>query len=94
MTSQGRIETFDLVKFVAIFAVLWGHVVQYVVPGLCYENRVYQIIYSFHMPLFMIVVGYFSVRSIGYPFKDVLVKKFWQLIVPGVVYALSICILM
>lgn len=89
-----RLLTFDLAKFIAILAVLWGHCIQYLQPGVCYENRVYQIIYSFHMPLFMMISGYFSVRVMDRPFLEHLKAKSIQLLLPGISYAVIICILM
>lgn len=41
MGLNKRISAFDFVKFIAIFMVLWGHIIQYLLPGICYENTVY-----------------------------------------------------
>ena len=50
----------DLVKGAAVFLMLWGHCIQYC--GLdtisCFEDKVFKAIYSFHMPVFMIVSGF------------------------------------
>ena len=50
----------DIVKGVAVFLMLWGHCIQ-----CCsnkefdfYTNGLFKFIYSFHMPLFMLVSGY------------------------------------
>lgn len=50
----------DIVKGVAIFLMLWGHCIQYCTNGEFdfFENPVFKFIYSFHMPLFMLVSGY------------------------------------
>ena len=50
----------DIVKGVAIFLMLWGHCVQYCADNSFdfFENAVFKTIYSFHMPLFMLVSGY------------------------------------
>lgn len=58
----------DLVKGAAIFLMLWGHCIQYcALDDLSYMgNRVFRTIYSFHMPVFMLVSGYlfsFSFRK-------------------------------
>ncbi|MBR2214347.1 MAG: hypothetical protein IJ849_01155, partial [Selenomonadaceae bacterium] len=54
----------DIVKYVAIFCVLWGHIVQQTCmlqnPQVDY---VYRAIYTFHMPLFMGICGYFFAKS-------------------------------
>ena len=94
MNYTPRIRTFDLVKLIAIFSVLWGHVVQYLCSGNFYENAVYQKIYSFHMPLFMMITGFFSVHSLQTPVITTMKKKFNQLIVPGITFAIVTCIIM
>ena len=57
----------DLVKGTAIFLMLWGHCIQYC--GLdtidCFEDTVFKMIYSFHMPVFMLVSGYLFSYSFG-----------------------------
>ena len=46
------------------------------------ESSVRTVIYSFHMPLFMLLCGYFSTRSLEIPKKTLFVKKSKQLLVP------------
>ena len=50
----------DVVKGVAIFLMLWGHCIQYCALYDVYypEDLVYKTIYTFHMPIFMLVSGY------------------------------------
>lgn len=50
----------DIVKGAAIFLMLWGHCIQYCALNDFdfFENPVFKFIYSFHMPLFMLVSGY------------------------------------
>ena len=77
--EKDRIAYLDFVKFVAILLVCVGHC--YVMtPDL--DSIVRPIIYSFHMPLFMLVCGYFSSRSLEIPIKSLLVKKNKQLLLP------------
>ena len=78
-----RIKAFDVLKLFAIFLVLWGHSIQYFLSSNFYDEPVYRIIYSFHMPLFMIISGYFSLSSMSLPPLDFLKKKFVQLILPA-----------
>ncbi len=73
---------FDLIKLFAMFCVLYGHCIQYFQYnkiGMQY-NIIYQLIYSFHMPLFMMVSGYFSTYKL--PFCHFVRKKFNSLIIP------------
>ena len=77
--GKDRIAYLDFVKFVAILLVCVGHC--YVMtPNL--DSIVRPIIYSFHMPLFMLVCGYFSTRSLEIPIKFLLEKKSRQLLLP------------
>ncbi len=94
MTKE-RIKYFDALKLFAIFMVLWGHAVQQFScdGGSGYGNAVFRAIYAFHMPLFMGIVGYFAASLSKLNFKEMLTKKFRQLILPalafGLMYSLS-----
>ena len=77
--GKDRIEYLDFVKFVAILLVCVGHC-YVMVPNL--DSIVRPIIYSFHMPLFMLVCGYFSIRSLEISIKSLLEKKSRQLLLP------------
>jgi len=94
MEKSHRILTFDLVKFLAIFLVLWGHIIQYLRQDVCYEDNVYQIIYSFHMPLFMTVTGYFGASCMRKGLRHLLFNKTIQLIIPGLTFTIIICVIM
>ena len=50
----------NTIRGIAIFLMLWGHCIQYCSLGSfpVFENGMFRAIYSFHMPLFMIVSGY------------------------------------
>ncbi len=48
------------------------------------QSKVRPIIYSFHMSLFMTMCGFFSHNSFLLPFKNFLIKKCKQLLVPSV----------
>lgn len=94
MKQTERILTFDLAKFIAIFFVLWGHIIQYLRHGMCYETPAYQVIYSFHMPLFIVIVGFFGTTCMRDGFRKLLYKKTRQLILPGISISLIICVIM
>lgn len=51
-----RIYKFDNLKAVLIFLVVFGHFLE-LVEG---HELLYLVIYSFHMPLFMFLSGYFA----------------------------------
>jgi fucose 4-O-acetylase-like acetyltransferase len=79
----------DICKFIAIFLVVFGHCIQYgqgidfLENELYYDNLIFKIIYSFHMPLFMIISGYLFSYSIKRNNSSTIIKnKFKQLVVP------------
>ena len=83
-----RIEHIDALKGFAIFCVLWGHSLQYLKNGYdFFHNPMFEFIYSFHMPLFFMVSGFFFRSSLKLNFKDFLHKKGVQLLLPCVVWA-------
>lgn len=82
----------DVVKLFAIFIVLWGHCVQFMGGGDFWTNPVFEFIYSFHMPLFMVISGFFFTSVMKYSFFEVIRKKALQLLLPVVVWAISISV--
>ena len=61
-----RINRFDNLKFLLILLVVFGHFIDYFFKYSINIQRLFIIIYSFHMPLFIFMVGLFSkkVKSI------------------------------
>lgn len=86
--SAIRIKSFDVLKFFAIFLVLWGHSIQYLTSGEFIDKPVYIYIYSFHMPLFMMVAGYFAPSSMNLPPVTFMKKKFIQLLLPWLTWGI------
>lgn len=95
-----------MVKALAITLVVFGHCIQYgsgrefLVAKRFFSDPVFTFIYSFHMPLFMLVSGYlfaFSVKKArGVEHFQVLWKKARQLVVPlffwgGVSASVPVC---
>lgn len=85
---QKRNLAFDYVKAFAIWLVVYGHCQQHLLMQNRLDNVVYQFIYTFHMPLFMIISGYFSESSLKLNVLKFILKKFRTLIVPVVTYSL------
>ena len=84
----------DVAKGIAIILVLIGHSIQYASgasyssSGAFYDNWVFKIIYSFHMPLFMIISGYLFNNSIGRKTtKAILIDKLRTLLLPIFAFA-------
>ncbi len=92
ITSQysSRNVAFDFVKAFAIWLVVYGHCEQYLLTLDRIDNPVYQFIYTFHMPLFMMVSGYFSVSSLKQDVVPFLLKKSRTLLLPVVTFTSSL----
>lgn len=86
-----RNATIDCVKGLAIFLVVWGHCIQYLLidPRNSYfQNPLFQFIYSFHMPLFMAVSGYlFAISEQTHSSADLLIKRAKRLLLPAAVWS-------
>lgn len=81
-----RLEFVDYAKGLAILLVVIGHLLQYNLVGTS-AKELFDIIYSFHMPLFMFLSGYVASLSIGkYLSRKVeyIQKKVYSLVVPFV----------
>ena len=58
-----RIAYFDNAKFILIFLVVIGHMIDSINPEGQTFRALYNLIYSFHMPAFIIISGYFAKES-------------------------------
>lgn len=78
-----RIIELDVLKGVAILLVVIGHAIQYN-PNITnyHQNIIFNIIYSFHMPLFMIISGYLAWKHTDNKPLSYLGRKFINLIIP------------
>lgn len=59
--ERKRNNFIDIIKGLTIFFMIWGHSIQFMMVDSnvnYFANPVYKFIYSFHMPLFMLVSGY------------------------------------
>lgn len=70
----------DKVKFIGIFLMLLGH-------NALANDKLFDFIYSFHMPLFFIISGYFS-NNKNDLFKDYLLKNIKCLLIPYIFFYL------
>lgn len=88
--SKGkRIIWLDFAKLIAIYLVVFGHALQYLHPGTDpHYNYMWLFVYSFHMPLFMLISGYFSYSILNESFLTLIKKKTFQLIIPCLLWGI------
>lgn len=106
MSLKSRNIFVDLVKAYAIILVVLGHSIQcgsgenYLQTQLFFDNIIFKYIYSFHMPLFMLISGYLFAYGIKNSFVDIVTNKlrsliapicFWA-IIPLVIYITTQCL--
>lgn len=87
--SKERNLYLDILKAISIILVIVGHCIQYgagaeyLAWGMCLYNPVFIFIYSFHMPLFMMISGYlFAFSCKNKTPLQLLVAKAKQMLVP------------
>lgn len=87
-----RNEYIDIVKGFGILLVVVGHCVQYGAgqaffdQRAFYGNTLFKFIYSFHMPLFMLISGYLFGYAMKRPAKDIIWKKTKGILIPLVAF--------
>lgn len=79
-----RLHYFDMLKGIAIFMVVMGHVITFCVREID-STPLFKFIGEIHMPLFFFISGWFGYRTINVTnLKSIVVSRFKQLIVPMV----------
>ena len=94
--KEDRNYAFDNLKGFLIILVVVGHAVQCTYRSTdmnVWLNPVFNIIYTFHMPLFIFVSGFFFKSSLKRDGVEVLRGKFNRLILPTVIYSVVIILL-
>ena len=67
---QHKNPTIDIARGIAIILVVYGHVIEHsMAPWSAsedfFQNPVFKIIYTFHMPLFVFISGYLMANSLN-----------------------------
>lgn len=93
---KNRFLELDITKLIAIFLVVLGHSIQCISSCGYDESEMFRFIYSFHMPLFAFISGYFHPERHD-SLRDHLIKRTRQLLLPvfswSIIYLLLIIII-
>ncbi len=87
-----RNRKIDLIRAFAIITVIIGHSIQFgsgsaYYSGKCLEDPVFKFIYSFHMPLFMLLSGYLFYQTLNrHSFSKNIQSRFTTLFVPIIMW--------
>lgn len=77
LTQRRRDSTFDIAKGIVIFLVMIGHLVPF-------NGFIFRVIFSFHMPFFFILSGYFAPQNLeGINLWGYIKKRFIRLMIPS-----------
>lgn len=98
--NGGRSLTIDFLKAIAIILVVVGHCIQYgfghdYIAGKAYfDNTLFKVIYSFHMPLFMLISGYLFAFSVEKgTWKTTVTKKVKSILIPLLIWSLLLFVI-
>ena len=92
-----RNKIIDVLKGIAVLSVILGHAIQRYIAiyehGVAFDNYFFKIIYSYHMPLFMLLSGYTLAKyTKKYDYRFIK-KRFLRLIIPTIVWSYLIWIM-
>ena len=87
MSENKRDIVIDALRGIAVLAVLLGHAIQRGLVVDYYDNMAFKVIYSFHMPLFMLLLGYSLYKYTKKYDRKFLLKRFFRLIIPTIVWS-------
>lgn len=83
-TTKKRVAAFDVLKGIAIYLVVMGHVLTMCIRDI--DSAVlFKLVGQIHMPIFFFISGYFTYKLTGngdFAMPN-LRKRFWQLIIPS-----------
>lgn len=85
---MNRVVYLDVLKAFAILLVVLGHSIQFINWGGYKSDIIFNIVYTFHMPLFMAVSGYFFLGSLKLGFFELLCKKSFALLWPAILWSI------
>lgn len=89
---NNRNQTLDITKGLLIILVVLGHSIQfgfgntYCETEQFYDNILFRCIYTFHMPLFMLISGYLFCFTNKKPYKKIIISRFMGIGIPYITY--------
>lgn len=87
--KKKRILWADSLKGWLMILVIVGHTIQTIMGDGCFDDHVFNLIYSFHMPAFMAVSGWFAFRCDRIKGGGITVcRRSYQLLVPYFIWSL------
>ncbi|MGG3573148.1 acyltransferase family protein [Bacillus gobiensis] len=81
--EKNREPYFDNAKFLLVFLVVFGHIIQSYISSNEFMLNIYKFVYTFHMPAFILVSGYFSK---GFNRHGYIKKITYKLIFPYLIF--------
>lgn len=84
--AKQRDLVFDAIKLLAVFLMVWTHALADFRTLDYFDNTIFVKVYSFHMPLFMAMVGYFSESVASKSYPRIIATKFRQLLLPAIAF--------
>ncbi|WP_102028583.1 acyltransferase family protein [Salirhabdus sp. Marseille-P4669] len=88
-TIGKRVLYFDNAKFILIFLVVFGHSISPYISDSHLLNTIYKSVYTFHMPAFILISGYFAK---GFKKKGYLKKLAKKLLIPYLIFQMIFAI--
>ena len=85
-TKPTRDLSIDFMKGILIFLVVWGHCISKF-DGNFEENRIGAMIYSFHMPLFIMISGMFSLNTLSKGLRQTFARRTTRLLIQALIWS-------
>lgn len=86
--------SFDVLKGILILIVVLGHALQFQYQEDCWHHPLFDGIYTFHMPLFVFVSGYFFYSCTRRNFHEMIVNKLKRLMLPWLIWSIVLVVAM
>ena len=90
--KKKRIVWADSLKGLLMVLVILRHAIQTVLAEGCFNDHVFNLIYSFHMPAFMAVSGYFAYKANNF-LGNACKRRSKQLLIPYLLWSLISCLI-